>query len=217
MNGVHDMGGMQGLGSLDIEDNEPVFHESWEGRVYAFNRVLAPWGRGRNWGSFRYALESIPGPEYLTMSYYERWFTVHEQRALSSGLVTRDELENGHADANTPVPQLLDRSPSTGLGVSRLEMELPTDFAVGQQIRVKELNPPGHIRLPRYTRGKLGAIYSDNGVYASQDTDTNGQRLGDFPQHVFTVKFSSRELWGDAGHDKDSIFVDMWEDYIEAL
>ena len=217
MNGVHDMGGMQGLGDLGIEQNEPVFHQPWEGRVYAFGRVLAPWGRGRNWGSFRFALESIPGPEYLRMSYYERWFTVHEQRALSSGLVTPEELENGHAGSSAPTPQLLSSNSSNRLGFSRLEMDVPSVFTVDQPIRVKELNPPGHIRLPRYTRGKAGVITSDNGVYVSQDTDTSGRRLDDFPQHVFTVRFRSRELWGTAGHDKDFIFVDMWEDYLEPL
>ena len=65
------MGGMHGMGPIEIEDNEPVFHEAWEGRVYGLNRVLAPWGRGRNWAGFRFTLESIPPQQYLSMSYYE--------------------------------------------------------------------------------------------------------------------------------------------------
>ena len=32
-NSVHDLGGMHGFGSIPIEENEPVFHEPWEGRV----------------------------------------------------------------------------------------------------------------------------------------------------------------------------------------
>ena len=35
MNGIHDMGGMHGFGPVPIETDEPVFHEPWEGRVYA--------------------------------------------------------------------------------------------------------------------------------------------------------------------------------------
>ena len=38
MDGIHDMGGMDGFGKVDPEPNEPVFHEAWEGRVLAMNR-----------------------------------------------------------------------------------------------------------------------------------------------------------------------------------
>ncbi len=31
MNGIHDLGGMHGLGPVLAEANEPVFHEPWEG------------------------------------------------------------------------------------------------------------------------------------------------------------------------------------------
>ena len=44
MNGVHDMGGMHGMGPIEHEKNEPVFHAPWEGRVYALTRCDA---RGR--------------------------------------------------------------------------------------------------------------------------------------------------------------------------
>lgn len=29
MNGIHDLGGMQDMGALPFEENEPVFHEDW--------------------------------------------------------------------------------------------------------------------------------------------------------------------------------------------
>ena len=31
MNGIHDMGGMQDMGPIKYEKNEPVFHAAWEG------------------------------------------------------------------------------------------------------------------------------------------------------------------------------------------
>ena len=40
MNGVHDMGGMDGFGKVEPELNEPVFHAPWEGRVNAMMRAL---------------------------------------------------------------------------------------------------------------------------------------------------------------------------------
>ena len=42
MNGVHDMGGMQGFGKVEPEPNEPVFHSEWEG---ADSRSSARWAR----------------------------------------------------------------------------------------------------------------------------------------------------------------------------
>ena len=38
MNGIHDMGGMDGFGPIEPETDEPVFHEAWEGRVLALTR-----------------------------------------------------------------------------------------------------------------------------------------------------------------------------------
>jgi nitrile hydratase len=82
-------------------------------------------------------------------------------------------------------------------------------------VRARNINPEGHTRLPRYTRGRRGRIVRDNGVFALQDTDVNGQSLGGRPQHVFTVRFAARELWGEQASARDSVYVDLWEDYLE--
>ena len=72
MNGVHDMGGMHGLGPLEIEADEPVFHAPWEARVLALTLAVGAWGRW-NIDASRHARERIPGPAYLAMNYYEKW------------------------------------------------------------------------------------------------------------------------------------------------
>ncbi len=98
---------------------------------------------------------------------------------------------------------------------SRLDIEVNARFQSGQQVRARNLHPRGHTRLPRYTRGKLGTILSDRGVFALQDTDENGLPLGDRPQHVYTVRFAARELWGEQASTRDSVYVELWEDYLE--
>ena len=211
MNGVHDMGGMGGMGPIEPEPNEPVFHEPWEGRVYAIVRRIGRWGRGRNWGSFRFTLESIPAADYLRMSYYERWFTGLVNRLLRSNLVTEAELESGKADPNLPRPVLHPASTSS----ARPNVPVNPRFRPEQRVRARNMHPRGHTRLPRYTRGKHGIVVRDHGVFALQDTDTNGQRLGDRPQHVYLVRFSARELWGDRGSAREAVYVDLWEDYLE--
>ena len=215
MNGIHDMGGMDGMGPVEPEENEPAFHETWEGRVHALGRSIAPWGRGRNWGSFRFALESLPPADYLRMSYYERWFTVHVNRLLGSDLVTHEELDSGYADARRPRPALLPPPTTRGLGSSLLDMEVAARFGPDDEVRARNLHPRGHTRQPRYTRGRRGAVIRDNGVYALQDTDENGQRRGDFPQHVYTVRFAAQELWGERASARDAVYVDLWESYLE--
>ena len=33
MNGMHDVGGMHGFGPVEHQEQEPVFHEPWQGRL----------------------------------------------------------------------------------------------------------------------------------------------------------------------------------------
>ena len=212
MNSIHDMGGMDGFGPVEAETGEPVFHKSWEKRVFAlFLGALGPWFRGRDIPFFRFALESIPPDKYLRMSYYERWYEVIRNNLLSTGLVSIRELETGQRDPDrslpTQLPQLADR-------ISAPPAAAPS-FNVDDEIRVRNLHARGHTRVPRYIRGKWGIVVKDNGIWNLPDTDENGQSLGAFSQHVYTVRFESQELWGERALARDVIYVDLWEKYIE--
>jgi hypothetical protein len=72
MNGIHDMGGMQDMGPLEHEPNEPVFHAPWEGRSLALNLAAGAWRRW-NIDAGRHQIELIPPADYLRMSYYQKW------------------------------------------------------------------------------------------------------------------------------------------------
>jgi nitrile hydratase subunit beta len=217
MNGVHDMGGMHGMGPIGHDPDEPIFHEAWERRVWAISRGVGPWGRGV-WRNFRFELEQIPSADYLRMPYYERWFTVIVNRLLRSKYITHEELASGRADpsvarpgAPPPVPP---RRPGAIPGTTRLDLPIRARYRSGQQVRARNVNPEGHIRLPRYVRGKRGVVTRDHGIWALQDTDPGGEPVGG-PQHVYTVRFAARELWGAAASPRDWINVDLWEDHIE--
>lgn len=213
--GIHDMGGMGGMGPVEAEPNEPVFHAPWEARVFALRRLLVPWGLGGSWGSFRYAQERVPAAEYLRLSYYERWFAALVEVLRANGVVSEAELARGAADPQAPRQERRERPPQAPLGFGLLDLDVPARFAVGDAVRARDVHPAGHTRLPRYARGKRGTVVRDNGVYALQDTDGRGQQLGDSPQHVYTVRFTSRELWGDRGAERDAIYVELWENYLE--
>jgi len=219
MNGIHDMGGMHGMGPIEYEKAEPVFHEQWEGRVYALRR-LTPIGRPFNLDAARHQLERIPPAEYLRMSYYERWFVRLVDDLLTNGIVTDGELESGHALADTPKaepPIKTEMIPAivTQRNSARRNVAVSPRFVVGQLVRALNINPAGHTRLPRYARGKTGEIMRDHGVFLFPDT--NAAWLGEKPQHVYSVRFAARELWGEDASPRDSIYLDLWDDYLEAI
>ena len=218
MNGVHDMGGMHGMGPIQYEKNEPVFHARWEGRVLAMVRAMGFWNKW-NIDASRHSREVIPAAEYLRMSYYEKWFTGLVDLLAKSGLVTSAELETGKrakgsSKATPPLTAALiaPLSKKWNADVAR-DVPVAPIFRVGQRVRARNINPTGHTRLPRYARGKFGTIDRDHGVYVFPDT--NAQFLGEKLQHVYSVRFIARELWGSDASPRDSVYIDLWDDYLE--
>lgn len=217
MNGVHDMGGMQGFGPIRPEKNEPVFHARWEGRIYALNRALARLGKW-NLDASRHSKEVIPPADYLRMSYYEKWLTTATELSIARGLITRAEVLRGKpAKGSSKATPLLtaDKVPLLeGRGASaRRNVPATPHFVTGQRVRARNINPSGHTRLPRYARGKEGTVDRDHGVFIFPDT--NAHFLGEKPQHVYSVRFAARELWGEQASPRDSVYIDMWDDYLE--
>jgi nitrile hydratase len=217
MNGVHDMGGMHGMGPVEHEKNEPVFHARWEGRLFAMVRAMGVWGKW-NIDASRHSREVIPAAEYLRMSYYEKWTAGFIELLVKSGLVTQAEIESGkraRGSAKATPPLTAAKVPTLGKGAStKRDVQVTPHFQVGQQVRAHNINPLGHTRLPRYARGKIGAIVRDHGVFVFPDTNALFQ--GEKPQHVYSVRFTARELWGEQASARDSVYIDLWDDYLES-
>src|SRR5262249_55119118 len=96
-----------------------------------------------------------------------------------------------------------------------LKVDVPQRFAAGQTVRARNIHPVGHTRLPRYVRGHLGTVERVRGVQAFPDTAVYGR--GQNPQQVYSVRFAARELWGAAASSRDSVYLDLWEDYLEPV
>jgi nitrile hydratase beta subunit len=217
MNGVHDMGGMQDMGPVQREKNEPVFHARWEGRVWGMMWLGSAWGKW-NLDAMRHAIERIPPADYLRMSYYEKWLAALVDLVTGRGLVTRAELESGKpaagsAKATPPVkaegvPALIAR----GNPVKR-DVAVAARFQVGQRVRGRNINPTTHTRLPRYARGKIGTVERDHGVFLFADSNAHFQ--GEKPQHLYSVRFAARELWGEQAPARDAVYVNLWDDHLE--
>jgi nitrile hydratase beta subunit len=223
LNGVHDIGGMDGFGAIQHETDEPVFHEPWESRVFGMSMVN-PGLPKITLDARRHQLERIPPHQYLSSSYYERWLARIDAALVEAGTLTREEIDRRMqefaADPDQPLPRREDPAWAEGIA-NALRAGRPATrtirpkprFAIGDKIVTRNLNPHGHTRLPRYARGKHGVIVAHHGAHVFPDANAHG--LGENPQHLYTVCIAMRELWGSDAEPNESVLIDLWESYLE--
>jgi nitrile hydratase len=217
MNGAQDMGGMMGFGPVVPEKDEPVFHAEWERRAFAITLAMATPG-GWNLDQSRAARESLHPAQYLAKSYYEIWIAGLEKLMAERGLVRPDEIAAGKAlHPPKPVRRILaaenvEQTLRKG-GPTQRPAPAPQGFQVGERVRARNMHPAGHTRLPRYVRGHVGAVTHVHGAHVLPDANAAGR--GESPQWLYTVRFTARELWGEAADPTGSVSVDAWESYLE--
>ena len=217
MDGVHDMGGMDGFGKVEPEPDEPVFHEPWEGRVLAMSRAI---GVFRPWtiDTSRYAIESLPPAIYLTRPYYAKWFLRNQGLLLERGLIDADEIDAGHArragkDFGRGPFTLDDVAKVTKRGSFARPAQAPAGFKIGDPVRTRNIHPKTHTRLPSYARGHVGVVERLHGTHAFPDSTATGK--GDDPQWLYTVRFDAQELWGADADPKLKVSIEAFEPYLE--
>jgi nitrile hydratase len=216
MDGVHDMGGMDGFGKVEVERDEPVFHAPWEGRVLAMQRAM---GYAGAWhiDHSRFAQERLSPAAYLTVSYYQRWALAMEKNVLERGYADAQELEAGHAlrPGKTLKRKLTPALVQEGMTRSSFyrQQQGPARFKIGDRVRAKNIHPKTHTRLPRYVRGHAGTIEMIHGCHMFPDSVAIDQ--GDNPQWLYTVVFEARELWGADADQTVKVSVDAFEPYLE--
>ena len=212
------MGGMDGFGAVIREAHEPVFHAPWERRMFALAIGLLG-TRGFNVDEYRRTIERMPPADYLRATYYEKWLFACESLLIEKGILTRDELDSAYAAADASGSVAPPSSARDGAQTAAMPPKVAgkparkrARFQVGDRVVARNLNPPGHTRLPRYARGHRGVIRHDHGVFVFPDTHAHGR--GANPQHCYTVEFDARELWGSGHSPRERVMIDLWEDYL---
>ena len=223
MNGAHDLGGMHGFGPVVAEPDEPAFHADWERRAFGLTLAMGAWRRW-NLDMSRSAREQMPPAEYLATTYYEHWLFGLERLLVEHGFVTGDEIARTHRGEPAAVGGgALQDGALRAAGVertlrnrraARLDDPVAPKFHVDQVVVARNIHPTGHTRVPRYVRGRRGVVAIDHGVFVFPDSHAAGE--GKKPQHVYTVRFTARELWGPHASSRDTVCVDLWDDYLEA-
>jgi nitrile hydratase len=213
---VSDLGGAPGHGPVPVPDPaEPVFGERWESRAFALTAFTMGRIAGRNLDAFRGTLDRLTPAEYHGSGYYGRWL-----RAAETMLVASAILAPGAVDARArrlageaveePADPAAPAKPdyvATGPGSLR-EVEASPAYAVGDTVRAREGD-----RLPGYVRGRAGTVERVQPAHVLPDT--HAVFAGENPQHVYTVRFSARELWGEDGDDTVAVTVELFETYLE--
>ncbi len=216
MNSIHDMGGMDGFGRVRPEDSE-AFHEDWEKQVFAVMRLVRA---GGSTDEFRFTIESMSPADYLSQSYFARWLYSVEIQLVNYGLVTEEELKNPEGRLArvagfqaVKAEEWENRRPLIPRS-KRMQVDVPPRFQVGDRVIVKNEHPRGHTRCPRFVRGHQGQVHIDHGVYPFPDRTAHN--LEPKPQHCYSVRFTGTELWGSRANSKDVVYLDLFDDYLEA-
>jgi nitrile hydratase len=217
MNTVHDLGGMDGF-TLPERDQDFPLREEWERLIWGLALSMGAKPAPGYGGGSRADIERIPPELYLDMPYFAKWLWAEEAAAIRGGVTTRDEL--AHPDGPLEALPFAGFAPATpDEVVAALQgddtFEIPATveplFRVGDDVLVKNNHPAGHTRCPRYTRGRRGVVQKHHGVHHFED-----EVPGDVgQQHLYTVLFTARELWGERGNPNDRIHAELWEYYLE--
>jgi nitrile hydratase len=69
-----------------------------------------------------------------------------------------------------------------------------------------------HTRLPADARGRTGRVTALRPGAVLPDTAAHF--IGEYPQHVYTVEFSARELWGEDA-EPATVTLECFESYLK--
>ena len=212
------MGGMHGFGAVLVPGSELAYHERWEPRVFALWAISEVDDLGA--GSGRRLRETMPPDEYLRASYYERWLWSNERRLLAKGTVAPGEIEAwvGRLEAGE-LPPVVDGDEqarrvleAARAQTSELGSADHTAFRPGDAVRVLRMHPRGHTRCPRYVRGAHGVVDALRGSYPLPDEGPRRHEV----EAVYSVVFSSDDVFGAADEPSWRVYLDLQESYLEA-
>lgn len=217
MDGIHDLGGKQGFGPVDVDEEEVAFHADWEGRMWAIAQCAG--GRdGWTLDWWRHCRELIDPVDYLGRPYFDSWMQAYTATYIDSGTISLDEIiaaKSATPAVEPPPPksrqEVLRDVQAQGISFEKPLQQAPR-FAVGDRVITRQLTTTHHTRLPGYARGKPGIIHAHHGAHIFADSAARGDESA---QHLYSVVFEARDLWPEASNNRDRVFLDLWESYLE--
>jgi len=215
MDSLHDLGGVEGFGPIEVETAYVPFHEAWEGIGYAICCVTNAPDWTIDW--WRFVRELTPPVDYLTTPYFASWVVTQTVGLVDSGILTLDEIASGRPAGpreDTPAPatlaDVLAADKADAIRYDRQSAQTPK-FMTGDRVRTARHGAAGHSRLPGYVRGFTGEIVAHHGAHVLADASAAGIEKA---EHLYSVAFRVTDLFADAKGAKDRVFLDLWESYL---
>ena len=220
--------------TLPRDSDDAVFPEAWQ--AHAFAVIMSLYQDGHyNWAEWDdylcYCIQApghfatAPGEEadggeqaehtgsnrspFLTAcerdgaQYYHFWLAATEQLLDAKGLVSTAELDARVA------------------AIEKAEQAGPR-FSAGQRVLVRDIKREGHTHLPLYLRGKTGVVESDRGLIVFPEAaghnhgDDHQHDGADTLQHVFCVRFSATDIWGESASATHDLNFNLWDYQLKA-
>ncbi len=89
-------------------------------------------------------------------------------------------------------------------------------FGIGQAVRVRDLNKPGHVRIPYYIRHRTGRVIQFCGAFLNPEDLAVGNAGGRVVE-CYRVEFLQHEVWDDyRGAPDDTLVIEIYEHWMEA-
>jgi nitrile hydratase len=233
---ISDLGGRREHFAPIARDDDAGFHAPWEKRAFGMTMLAGAALVGGNVDAIRASMERVSVKRYFE-NYWGRWLGGLELELERQGVVATGEVDalvDGRAPAQRgrarpafymrlfsraaalvarPVPRWVLALEVRAMTGARRARATPR-FRTGDAVRGVTTRPAGHTRIPGYTCGKRGTIIAHHGAMVFPDVRARFE--GEAPQHLYTVRFEGRELWGDQAEPASQVCVDLFESYLEA-
>lgn len=218
MDTVADLGGAEGFGAASPPTpGEPPFGQPWEGRAFALTLLSMGRVSGQNLDAFRLALSRLERDDYFEDGYYGRWLNAAELMLTDSAILAPGAVDArarklaGEDVEEPPVPEPNKPDYAATAAGSLRQVDAAPAFAVGDRVRARDVGPDA-TKLPAYVEGHTGVVEIVQPAHLLPDTHARFQ--GENAQHVYSVRFDSRELWG-AEADDFTLTIELFESYLE--
>lgn len=214
MDTLHDLGGKQGFGPIAVQTGDAPFDHDWERRMWGLARAGIAQGITIDW--FRHGLERMVPADYLGYSYFQKWATDYMMLMVDHGTITIDDILAGHVADPAPKAPVLNVADVVAKNRGgHIKFDMPIDtlpvFNLGDTVRTLRHIDAAHTRLPAYARDCTGTIITYHGAHAFADAGALGIKQA---AHLYTVSFAATELWGPVADPRDSVTLELWEEYL---
>ena len=224
MDGIHDVGGKQGYGAIDVDEPDlyelgKAFNHDWEAREWGISKCARTPDINIDW--WRHCRELIAPIDYLSRPYFDTWAQTDFATYVDGGFFTLEEVCSGYSNLGS---NPLDEAPPKTMkkadaiiadrqNTCRFDAEINQAplFSIGDTVITNQHGFSGHTRLPQYARNRVGKVHALNGAHVFPDLSAQGKKTH---QHLYTIVFETGALWADCVNKNDKVFLDLWETYL---